>query len=127
VARDILLVMVLPPYDSDEVLGAFQRADYTFVQEKALPHALAGNTDAQCIVALLYQCGLGVEPNFLEAERWLLRATAQNSRLAWHDLGTLYALKIPDLKHRWNDAQACWKRAEELGFACAHPYPSPSR
>jgi TPR repeat protein len=115
--------MTLPPYNSEEVLDAFTRADYAFVLEKALPHAVAGNADAQCTISLLYQCGLGVEPNVLEAERWLLRATEQNSPLAWHNLGTLYAMKIPDLKHRWEDAHACWKRAAELGFACAHPYP----
>ena len=104
-------------------MDAFQRGDYALVLEKALPHAVTGNADAQCTVALLYQGGLGVPANALEAERWLLRATEQKSALAWHNLGTLYALKIPDLKHRWDDAQACWKRAAELGFACAHPYP----
>lgn len=115
--------MPLPAYNSDEVFDAFQRADYAFVLEKALAHAVAGNADAQCTIALLYQCGFGVEPNFLEAERWLLRATEQNSALAWHNLGTLYAMKHPELKQRWHQAQNCWNRASELGFDCAHPYP----
>jgi TPR repeat protein len=113
--------MPLSPYDSEKVLDAFQRADYALVLEKALPHAIAGNADAQCTIALLYQGGLGVPTNVLEAERWLLRATEQNSALAWHNLGTLYALKVSDLKHRWGDAQRCWKRAVELGFNCAAP------
>lgn len=110
---------MLPPYNSEEVLDAFQRADYAFVLEKALPHAVACNADAQCTIAVLYQGGLGVPANVLEAESWLLRATEQNRALAWHNLGTLYAMKVPDLKHRWGDAQRCWKRAAELGFNCA--------
>lgn len=70
-------------------------------------------------IAVLYHGGLGVPANVLEAESWLVRATEQNCALAWHNLGTLYAMKVPDLKHRWGDAQRCWKRAAELGFNCA--------
>jgi TPR repeat protein len=121
-ANDILLMM-LPPYNSEEVLDAFERGDYAFVLYKALPHAVVDNADAQCTIALLYQCGFGVPQNFLEAESWLLRATEQNSALAWHNLGTLYALKVPALQHRWADAKSCWKRAAELGFNCAAAYP----
>jgi TPR repeat protein len=59
----------------------------------------------------------------VEAERWLLQAASQNSALAWNNLGTLYAMRHQELKNRWDDAQDCWKRASELGFDCAHPYP----
>jgi uncharacterized protein len=119
----MLLVMALPTYDSDEIMEAIQRADYQFVLENALPHALAGNADAQCTIALLYEGGLGVQRNLLEAERWLLKATAQNSALAWHNLGTLYSMKHPGFENRWSEAHACWKRAAELGFDIADPYP----
>jgi len=46
--------------------------------ENATPHAVAGNTDAQCTIASMYQCGFGVQRDFLEAERWLLK---QRNRL----------------------------------------------
>ena len=71
-----------PSYNPDEIMDAVQRADYGLVLEKAMPHALAGNPDAQCTIALMYECGLGIQRDFLEAERWLLRATQQNSALA---------------------------------------------
>ena len=79
-----------PSYNPDEIMNAIQRADYGFVLENAMPHALAGNPDAQCTIALMYECGFGIQRDFLEAERWLLKATQQNSALAWNNLGTLY-------------------------------------
>jgi len=115
--------MALPTYNFEEIVNAFERADYAYVLENAMPHSLAGNPDAQCTVALLYQLGFGVERNLVEAERWLLRATEQNSALAWNNLGSLYAMKYPELKGRWHDAHKCWQRAAELGFDVAYPYP----
>ena len=43
--------MALPAHNSDEIMGAIQRADYACVLENAMPHALAGKPDAQCTVA----------------------------------------------------------------------------
>jgi TPR repeat protein len=90
-----------------------------------MPHALAGNADAQCTIALLYQAGWGVQRDVHEAECWLLKATAQNSALAWHNLGTLYVMKYTGLEERWGEARKCWERAKELGFNCGEPYPPP--
>jgi TPR repeat protein len=115
--------MPFPTYDADEILRALKSASYKLALEKLLPAAAAGNADVQCTIALIYACGLGVERNVVEAERWLLQAAKQNSALAWNNLGTLYAKMHPELKSRWNEAQECWKRAAELGFDCAHSYP----
>jgi TPR repeat protein len=91
----------------------------------AMPHALSGDANAQCTIALLYGAGWGVQRDVLEAERWLLKATAQNSALAWNSLGTLYAVKHTDLEQRWGQARKCWERAKELGFNCGDPYAPP--
>jgi TPR repeat protein len=74
--------MTLPDYNWDEVSKAIERADYESALKNAMRHALAGNSDAQCTIALLYQSGWGVQRDALEAERWLLKATAKNSALA---------------------------------------------
>jgi TPR repeat protein len=58
-----------PKYIPSAALDAFQRQDYELVLKLALPAAMDGNSDAQTTVALLYQCGLGVNRNMLEAER----------------------------------------------------------
>jgi hypothetical protein len=120
-------------YDSAETMNAFERAlnacgraDYESVLSMALPHAIQGDPDAQCMLSLLYQCDFGVDRNVLEAERWLLKATKQNHALAWNNLGTLYAMKLPELEHHWNDATECYEKAKQLGFNCAEPYPPPS-
>ncbi|MGA7853539.1 MAG: hypothetical protein WCA15_09450 [Candidatus Acidiferrales bacterium] len=115
--------MTLPEYNCDEVLSAIESADYEFALKNAMPHAVAGNPDAQCTIALLYQLGWGVQRDVLEAERWLLRATAQDSPLAWHNLGSLYFTQFPELKHKWREGRKCWERAKKLGFNCAEPYP----
>jgi TPR repeat protein len=114
-----------PSYNPDEILNAIQRADYRFVLENAMPHALAGNPDAQCTVALKYESGFGIQRDFLEARRWLLKATQQNSSLAWNNLGTLYAAKHPGLENRWGQARNCYEKAATLGFDCGDPYPPP--
>lgn len=112
-------------YNSEEILSAIERADYEFVLKNAMPHALAGNADAQCTIALLYEVGWAVQRDFIEAERWLLKAAVQNSALAWNNLGTLYAMKHPGLEQRWGEARKCWERAKELGFNCGEPYRPP--
>jgi len=115
--------MPFSEYNPDAAFEAFDRKDYEAVLKLASPHAVATNSDAQCMVALLHQCGLGVQRNVLEAERWLLKVAEQNAPLAWNNLGTLYALKCPELEHRWSEATKCYQRAKELGFDCATPYP----
>jgi len=46
-SNDMLLMMDGPAYNSDEIQRAIEHADYEFVLQNAMPHALAGNTDAQ--------------------------------------------------------------------------------
>jgi TPR repeat protein len=114
-------------YEFEIAMQAFTRGDYGDVLRTALPHAKAGNSDAQCMIALLYQCGFGVIRDLAEAERWLLRATEQNSPLAWNNLGTLYAVGGPGLTKGPEQARQCYQRAKELGFDCAKPYPPGSQ
>ncbi len=110
-------------YNSDDVLTAFQREDYASVLKAAMPHAVAGNADAQCMISFLYQSGSGVPRDLVKAEEWLLKATAQDSALAWNNLGTLYAVGGPGLSQGQEKAHYCYLRAKELGFDCAYPYP----
>src|SRR6267378_6030913 len=110
-------------YIPSDALAAFERADYELVLKLAMPYAIKGNSDAQTTAALLYQCGLGVNRDVLEAERWLLMAAERDNPVAWNNLGSLYASKVPELRHRWDAAQGCYERAKELGLKVAEPYP----
>jgi TPR repeat protein len=77
------------------------------------------------MVALLYETGLGVERDLIIAESWLIKAAAQDSPLAWNNLGTMYAMGHRELEHRAGDVLRCDQKAKELGFDCAEPYPPP--
>ncbi len=112
-------------YIPDDAFAAFETKDCDLVLRLAMSHAINGNSDTQTTVALLYQCGLGVECDVLEAERWLLKAAAQNNPVAWNNLGTLYALGLPELRHRSSDVMKCYEKAKELGLKVAEPYPPP--
>jgi TPR repeat protein len=118
--------MESPKYVPTDVLDAFERRDYELVLKLTLPAAIDGNSDAQTTVALLYQCGSGVNRDALEAERWLLIAAERGNAVAWNNLGSLYASKIPELRHRWNAAQECYEKANQLGLTVAEPYPPKS-
>ena len=115
--------MTLDDRNADAAEEAFEREDYQTAFELSLVGANEGNSDAQVLLAALYQTGVGVERNVIEAERWLLKAANQNNLVAWNNLGSLYASKHPELKERWGEAQKCWQRAKELGLRVAEPYP----
>ena len=114
-------------YEYEIAMQAFTRGDYADVLRTALPRATDGNPDAQCMVSLLCQNGFGVARDLAEAERWLLRATEQNSPLAWNNLGTLYSVGGAGLSKGPEQARQCYERAKELGFDCAEPYPPGSQ
>ena len=110
-------------YNASTVLEAFSRGDYAEVFRSASPFAEAGHPDAQCMLSLLYQCGYGVPQDPASAERWLIRATEQQSALAWNNLGTLYLMGLPGVARNPAKALECYLRARELGFDRADPYP----
>ena len=118
--------MTLPNYNPGPVLEAIEREDYQSALEMALPYANAGNSVAQVTVAVLYEAGLGVGRDVIEAERWLIKAASQNDPVAWNNLGALYAVKHAELSHRWVDARRCYERAKELGVSAGEPYPPPT-
>ena len=80
----LLAVVNSSEFNSDEAMDAFERREYDRVVEMTLFHAIAGNSNAQTQLSPLYQLGLGVERDVLEAERWLLKAAQQNNPV-WSD------------------------------------------
>ena len=75
------------------------------------------------MLSLLYQGGYGVPQDPDSAERWVIRATEQQSALAWNNLGTLYLIGWPEVPRNPEKAVECYLRAKELGFDRASPYP----
>jgi len=116
--------MPVSEYNPDAAFETFDRKDYEAVLKLASPHAVAGNSDAQCMVALLHQCGFGVERNVLEAERWLLKAAEQNNPVAWNNLGSLYAGSLAGARRR--NATSELKSLGLIAPRHTHPRHTPS-
>jgi len=110
-------------YEPETAFAAFERGEYESVLAYSLPHANSGNSSAQCMVALLYETGLGVPRDLSKAEEFLLKAARQNDAVAWNNLGTLYAVGGNGLSQGPEKAPECYLRAKDLGFNCAEPYP----
>jgi len=103
-------------YNTVATIEAFARGDYAEVLRSAVPFAEQGNSDAECMVSLLYQCGYGVPQDAVIAEEWLRRAVEQDNPVAWNNLGTLYCLGLPGVPCDPEKALKCYLRAKELGF-----------
>lgn len=110
-------------YNAAEMMLAFEKEDCEHVLREALPHAVAGNPSAQCMISLFYQCGFAVPGDLAKAEDWLLKAATQDQPRAWNNIGTLYAIGGSSLSHAPEKAQECCLWARERGFASEEPHP----
>jgi TPR repeat protein len=103
-------------YDFEFASALLEQKDYDQLWKYALRHANARDSNAQCLIGLLWQLGCGVSPNLDEAERWLREATLQNNAIAWNNLGTLLVSRCNKV-----EAKQCYQKAVELGFIMAIP------
>ena len=69
---------------------AFDRANYKTALAIWLPEAEAGDAEAQTNVGVIFEQGLGGEPNYEAAAIWYERAARQGDTQAQFNLGTLY-------------------------------------
>jgi TPR repeat protein len=113
-------------YNFEAVLDAFQRKEYERVFQVALPFAISGDPNAQCMLSLLYQHGLGVGRDVREAEEWLLKATAQNDAVAWNNLGSLYASCQSGLSRGPEAAKECYLKRKSWVSTAPLPIRPPS-
>lgn len=71
-------------------IAAFESKQFVRAYELLLPLAHAGHPDAQYRLAIMYQNGLGMVANPIEAARWMRAAAEQGLGLAQHGLGFMY-------------------------------------
>ena len=98
-------------------LTALRMGQYHAAHKILLPMAENGVAEAQCAVASMYQCELGVSRCIVLAQRWYEKASAQGHGLASHNLGTI-AVEQGDLgaARRWYElakAQGCDEMSDE--------------
>lgn len=103
-------------YDSAQMLSLFSAGEYERVYEIIVPFADTGVPDAQCMLGLLYQLGLGVPQDGPKAVSWYLRAAAQGHPLAMNNLGTIYLQGMPGIVPDRETALEYYKQAHSSGF-----------
>ena len=69
---------------------SYDRADYQSALKVWMTDANTGDAKAQTYVAEIYERGLGIEPNYVEAARWYKLASDQGYKPAQLSLGRLY-------------------------------------
>jgi uncharacterized protein len=78
----------------DEAKAAYLRKDYVTAAKELRPLAEKGNVRAQTTLGWMYSEGLGVEKDYKEAMKWLLKAAAvdgsPDAAKAQHNLGVMY-------------------------------------
>jgi TPR repeat protein len=103
-------------YNFELAASLLEQKDYGQLWEYALPYAQAEDSDAQCLISLLYECGFGVRRDIEEAERWLRKAVEKDNPVAWNNLGTLLTAR-----RNFEEAKRCYQRAASLGFTMSAP------
>ena len=103
-------------------LNQIQNKNYSAALRVLAPLVEAGNPEAICNLATLYQNGLGVKVDGLKAVELYLQVAEQNIRenclsgIAYNNLATIYGMGIPGVKRDSERAQKYERLAKDLGF-----------
>lgn len=100
-------------------VAALNFGEYAGAFRILLPHAEAGNAEAQASVGLLCFLGLGVNRDFQEATRWLKEAAAKGRGEAAHNLGTLFLTCESEFPVNPAESRKYYLMAHDLGFIVA--------
>ncbi|MGB6300323.1 MAG: tetratricopeptide repeat protein [Rivularia sp. (in: cyanobacteria)] len=97
-------------------LTAFEAKDYVKAFELLKPLAEQGNAEAQCIIGSIYDLGLGLESNALEAVKWYKKSASQGYGVASNNLGTIYYSGKEGIVRNRAKASEWYQKARQQGF-----------
>jgi len=86
--------------------------------EEILPLAEKGKADAQFLLGIMYQGGIGVSENDQEALKWFRKGAEQNHATAQYWLGKMY-YEGNGVPQDYNEAAQMYRKSAEQGFADA--------
>lgn len=105
-----------------QALFEYEQENYKSALNLLIPLAEDGNPTAQCYLATLYQCGLGVEMDCSKAIDLYIKVAKQGimdgclSGLAYHNLETIYRVGAPGIPRDEEKANQYALLAEKYGF-----------
>lgn len=105
-------------------LAAFEAEDYTNAFRLLKPIADRGDAEAQCIVANMYQLGLGLERDVLEAVRWYEKSAEQGYGVASNNLAGIFTIGDQGIAIDQAEAEKWYQKAKEQGFLHVPDQPS---
>ncbi len=105
-------------------LADFEAEDYTNAFKLLKPIADRGDAEAQCIVANMYELGLGLERDILEAVQWYKKSAAQGYGVASNNLGTIFMSGNVSIAIDRIEAEIWYQKARKQGFLHSPNLPS---
>ena len=114
----LLFAQTVCSSDLEDGLAAFDRKDYSTALVKLRSAAMNGNRDAQALVGMMYNEGLGVGQDYKEAVRWYRLAAQHGDRDAQHNLGVMFE-KGQGVAQDYKEAVRWYRLAAQQGNARA--------
>lgn len=102
-----------------EANHALSAEDYDKALALLLPLAEESIPEALSLLGVMYQLGYGVERDGLKAVEILSKAVDLGDGVAAHNLGTIYAVGMPDVPQDMKRSKACYQLAKSMGVQCA--------
>lgn len=97
-------------------LAAFEAKDYTNAFKLLKPLAAQGDAEAQCIIGNMYDLGLGLERDILEAVEWYRKSAEQGYGLASNNLGTIFKSGREGIPMERVESNKWYQKARDQGF-----------
>ena len=74
----------------EEAIAAYNRIDYATALQLLRPLAESGNVRAQFFLGFMYEGGMGVSRDNIEAAKWYRRAADTGDGIAQYHIGTMH-------------------------------------
>lgn len=106
----------------ETALGEIENKNYVAALRLLAPLAEAGNPEAICNLAALYQCGWGVEVDGKRAVALYEQVAVLGIRegrlsgVAFHNLATIFTTGLPGVEPNRQKAEEYSERARQFGF-----------
>ncbi|NCJ04957.1 sel1 repeat family protein [Synechococcales cyanobacterium C] len=96
--------------------AAFEAEDYINAFRLLKPIAEQGNAEAQCVIANMYQLGLGLERDFSEAIHWYEKSAEQGYGVASNNLAEIFRSGACGIAANQEKAEKWYHKAREQEF-----------